>query len=320
MGRGSISMQVWRECFRESHLKRGALGFCCVTHASEEIVIRLIKCSHPADFTPSLWHSLFILSKGDVVDVLVSSLWYLAGWLCVWHRHADGDGSHHVLHQLLGAEVSQTGTRWVSLHAFTFLWSQEMHSESITNCFYEQGGVCTSTDTHTPSHMHACVCTPPTHTHTHAYTHTYTTTTKLRAQHTCMCTRTHIHHLSLWFELFAFTFSDKTFREFSDVCGHFLGRFAKLLATFSSLVTLLGGAIVYWILLSNFLYNIVIFIYSKSAFCLRTGCVKFMLHCMINCVWVSKCLCVCVTTLYVCVCVFLHVWVCASVCVDPGSA
>ena len=37
-----------------TRLKRGALGFCCVTNAPEEIVIRLIKCSYPADFTPSL--------------------------------------------------------------------------------------------------------------------------------------------------------------------------------------------------------------------------------------------------------------------------
>ena len=118
-----------------TRLKRGALGFCCVTNAPEEIVIRLIKCSYPADFTPSLWHGLFILSKGNVVDVLVSSLWYLAGWLCVWHQHADGNGSHHVLHQLLGAEVGQTGTRWASLHAFALLWSQEMHPESIISFF-----------------------------------------------------------------------------------------------------------------------------------------------------------------------------------------
>ena len=60
--------------------------------------------------------------------------------------------------------------------------------------------------------------------------------------------------------------SDKKLQEFSEVCGHFLGRSAKVLATVSSLVTLLGGAIVYWILLSNFLYNIVVFIYSESTF------------------------------------------------------
>ncbi|XP_076462859.1 neutral amino acid transporter 9-like [Babylonia areolata] len=55
----------------------------------------------------------------------------------------------------------------------------------------------------------------------------------------------------------------KTFKEFSDVCGHFLGRMARYLANFSSIVTLLGGMIVYWILLSNFLYHIVVFIHGK---------------------------------------------------------
>ena len=179
-------------------------------------------------------------------------------------------------------------------------------------CVYQQ--------THTRPHtcMHAYAPPPPPHTHTHMHIHTHTHTQQQQNSEHNTHARAHIHHLSLWFELFAFTFSDKTFREFSDVCGHFLGRFAKLLATFSSLVTLLGGAIVYWILLSNFLYNIVIFIYSKSAFCLRTGCVKFMLHCMINCVWVSKCLCVCVTTLYVCVCVCECARVCVWIQVQPS--
>lgn len=53
------------------------------------------------------------------------------------------------------------------------------------------------------------------------------------------------------------------FTEFSDVCKHFLGKYPRLLALFSSLVTLLGGAIVYWILLSNFLFRIVLFIHNK---------------------------------------------------------
>jgi sodium-coupled neutral amino acid transporter 9 len=47
------------------------------------------------------------------------------------------------------------------------------------------------------------------------------------------------------------------------VCLHYLGRFPRLLALFSSLLTLLGGAIVYWILLSNFLFHIVVFVHSK---------------------------------------------------------
>jgi len=51
--------------------------------------------------------------------------------------------------------------------------------------------------------------------------------------------------------------------EFSDVCRQYLGRWAEGLAFVSSLLTLLGGMIVYWILISNFLYNIVLFIYGK---------------------------------------------------------
>ncbi|OWF48889.1 sodium-coupled neutral amino acid transporter 9-like [Mizuhopecten yessoensis] len=52
--------------------------------------------------------------------------------------------------------------------------------------------------------------------------------------------------------------------DFSDVCRHYLGRWAQILAVVSSLLTLMGGAIVYWILMSNFLYNIVTFIYHKA--------------------------------------------------------
>ncbi|KAK3090804.1 hypothetical protein FSP39_014787 [Pinctada imbricata] len=49
--------------------------------------------------------------------------------------------------------------------------------------------------------------------------------------------------------------------DFSDVCGQYLGRWAQILAVGSSLLTLLGGGIVYWILMSNFMYNVVTFIY-----------------------------------------------------------
>ena len=57
--------------------------------------------------------------------------------------------------------------------------------------------------------------------------------------------------------------------EFSDVCRYYLGRWAEVIAFISSLLTLLGGMIVYWILISNFLYNIVAYIYRKflSQYC-----------------------------------------------------
>lgn len=54
--------------------------------------------------------------------------------------------------------------------------------------------------------------------------------------------------------------------DFSDVCHMILGRWAQVLAVVSSLLTLLGGAIVYWILLSNFFFNVVNFIYRKSIY------------------------------------------------------
>ncbi|XP_052775192.1 sodium-coupled neutral amino acid transporter 9-like isoform X1 [Mya arenaria] len=52
--------------------------------------------------------------------------------------------------------------------------------------------------------------------------------------------------------------------EFSDVCREYLGRWGEWVAWVSSLLTLLGGMIVYWILISNFLYNIVTFIYHHA--------------------------------------------------------
>jgi len=54
--------------------------------------------------------------------------------------------------------------------------------------------------------------------------------------------------------------------DFSDVCKYYLGKWAQYLAIGSSLLTLLGGAIVYWILMTNFLYNVVLFIYRKFWF------------------------------------------------------
>lgn len=53
--------------------------------------------------------------------------------------------------------------------------------------------------------------------------------------------------------------------EFSDVCRYYLGRWAEVIAFISSLLTLLGGMIVYWILISNFLYNIVAYIYHQAS-------------------------------------------------------
>ena len=42
--------------------------------------------------------------------------------------------------------------------------------------------------------------------------------------------------------------------EFSHVCGFFWGRAGEWLATIFSLVVMAGGSIVYWVLMSNFLF------------------------------------------------------------------
>jgi len=51
--------------------------------------------------------------------------------------------------------------------------------------------------------------------------------------------------------------------EFNDLCGLLLGPWASHLATVFSVLAVLGAAIVYWVLLSNFLYSTVSFIYTS---------------------------------------------------------
>ncbi|XP_054167300.1 sodium-coupled neutral amino acid transporter 9 homolog [Oppia nitens] len=50
--------------------------------------------------------------------------------------------------------------------------------------------------------------------------------------------------------------------EFSDAVHHLLGRFAHILSLCASLITLIGGCIVYWVLMSNFLEHIITFVYQ----------------------------------------------------------
>jgi len=54
--------------------------------------------------------------------------------------------------------------------------------------------------------------------------------------------------------------------DFPDVCRHYLGRWAEILSVIFSLFALLGGAVVYWVLMSNFLYHTVTFIHGLSPF------------------------------------------------------
>jgi len=61
---------------------------------------------------------------------------------------------------------------------------------------------------------------------------------------------------------------DNTDIDFSDVCRHYLGHWAAILSVIFSLIALLGGAVVYWVLMSNFLFHTVTFIH---------GCVSILI-------------------------------------------
>ncbi|XP_022240066.1 sodium-coupled neutral amino acid transporter 9-like isoform X3 [Limulus polyphemus] len=50
--------------------------------------------------------------------------------------------------------------------------------------------------------------------------------------------------------------------EFSDVARHFLGRWAEWFSLFFSLLTLLGSAVVYWVLMTNFSYHTVLYLHE----------------------------------------------------------
>ena len=43
--------------------------------------------------------------------------------------------------------------------------------------------------------------------------------------------------------------------EFSDICKKYLGKPGELIAILFSLAAIAGSAIVFWVLMSNFLYN-----------------------------------------------------------------
>uniref|UniRef100_A0A4W4H724 Neutral amino acid transporter 9 n=1 Tax=Electrophorus electricus TaxID=8005 RepID=A0A4W4H724_ELEEL len=50
--------------------------------------------------------------------------------------------------------------------------------------------------------------------------------------------------------------------EFPDVCKHYFGEFGKWLSLLFSMVSLMGAMVVYWVLMSNFLFNTGKFIYN----------------------------------------------------------
>lgn len=61
--------------------------------------------------------------------------------------------------------------------------------------------------------------------------------------------------------------------DFSIVCRHYLGRWAEIVSVIFSVISLIGAAMVYWILMSNFLFHTVSFIYGWY-FCVDSYLVK----------------------------------------------
>ena len=47
---------------------------------------------------------------------------------------------------------------------------------------------------------------------------------------------------------------DPMIAEFSDICRHFFGKTGQTISVLFSVVVFLGGIIVYWVLMSNFMY------------------------------------------------------------------
>uniref|UniRef100_A0A8C6SE32 Neutral amino acid transporter 9 n=1 Tax=Neogobius melanostomus TaxID=47308 RepID=A0A8C6SE32_9GOBI len=64
-----------------------------------------------------------------------------------------------------------------------------------------------------------------------------------------------------------FTFSvsvDTSDWEFPDVCRHYFGKFGQWSSLFFSMISLIGAMVVYWVLMSNFLFNSGQFIYNYA--------------------------------------------------------
>lgn len=57
--------------------------------------------------------------------------------------------------------------------------------------------------------------------------------------------------------------------EFPDVCKYYFGSFGQWSSLLFSMVSLVGAMVVYWVLMSNFLFNTGRFIYSKYIFLVK---------------------------------------------------
>uniref|UniRef100_A0A8C4IF98 Neutral amino acid transporter 9 n=1 Tax=Dicentrarchus labrax TaxID=13489 RepID=A0A8C4IF98_DICLA len=62
----------------------------------------------------------------------------------------------------------------------------------------------------------------------------------------------------------AIPYVDTSDWEFPDVCRYYFGKFGQWSSLFFSMVSLIGAMVVYWVLMSNFLFNTGQFIHSKS--------------------------------------------------------
>uniref|UniRef100_A0A3Q1HY06 Neutral amino acid transporter 9 n=1 Tax=Anabas testudineus TaxID=64144 RepID=A0A3Q1HY06_ANATE len=62
----------------------------------------------------------------------------------------------------------------------------------------------------------------------------------------------------------AIPYLDTSDWEFPDVCRYYFGKFGQWLSLIFSMVSLIGAMVVYWVLMSNFLYNTGQFIYNYA--------------------------------------------------------
>lgn len=71
--------------------------------------------------------------------------------------------------------------------------------------------------------------------------------------------------------LFRPAYVDTSNWEFPDVCRYYFGQFGQWSSLVFSMVSLVGAMVIYWVLMSNFLYNAGQFVYSKSGGGARLG-------------------------------------------------
>lgn len=63
------------------------------------------------------------------------------------------------------------------------------------------------------------------------------------------------------------------------MCKYYFGRFGQWSSLLFSMISLIGAMVVYWVLMSNFLFNTGKFIYSKQPLCYATSLNSLILDC-----------------------------------------